>query len=180
MGACCSKCDKYLIKGDPIDGKVGDTPKLARVSHSASFTSTDKNNTTDTPNKKNGENGIGGTKDGGGKGEEGGGGKKEAVKLNGTKASESSDDQKSAEPKIVEKTDNGVSVTQTSSSHVKEQSEKSVTSTEVKFDVPPPADFGGVQEKTIESAGSSQTKSSVVSSSVTTSSKVVSNSTTDS
>ena len=52
MGACCSKCDKYLIKGDPIDGKVGDTPKLARVSHSASFTSTDKNNTTDTPNKK--------------------------------------------------------------------------------------------------------------------------------
>ena len=36
MGGCCSKCDKYLLGGQP-DVKGGDTPKLARVSHSDSF-----------------------------------------------------------------------------------------------------------------------------------------------
>lgn len=50
MGGCCSKCDRYLLKGDPVDAKVGDTPKLARVSHSASF-SGDKTNI-DTPSNR--------------------------------------------------------------------------------------------------------------------------------
>mgnify|MGYP007015873952 CR=1 FL=1 len=38
MGGCCSKWDQYLLGGGQgPEGKGGDTPKLARVSHSDSF-----------------------------------------------------------------------------------------------------------------------------------------------
>ena len=50
MGLCCSKCDRYLLKGDAVETKVGDTPKLARVSHSASF-SGEKNHTDPSNNR---------------------------------------------------------------------------------------------------------------------------------